>query len=64
MGSMEPVIRIGRRPLPGPPLDPLGLAVALCLENGMTEAEALCRLHSSVLRRADALGVRLEGENE
>jgi hypothetical protein len=64
MRAMEPVIRIGRRQLPGPTLDPLGLAVALCLENGMTEAEALCRLHSGVLRRADALGVRLEGENE
>ena len=61
---MESVIRIAQRRLPRPPADPLGLALALCLEGGMTEAEALCTLHAGVLCRAEALGVRLEGERE
>lgn len=64
MKVMEPVIPIERRRVPGLPADPLGLALALYLERGMTEAEALCKLHAGVLRRADSLGVRLEGEKE
>jgi hypothetical protein len=60
---MESVIRIGRR-RPGPRADPLALALALCVEDGMTEAEALCTLHAGVLQRAEILGIRLEGEKE
>lgn len=40
------------------------MALALCVEDGMTEAEALCTLHAGVLQRAETLGIRLEGEKE
>jgi len=64
MRIMQSVIHIGRRRLPGTPGDPLTLALALCVKDGMTEAEALCTLHAGVLLRAEALGIRLEGERE
>lgn len=44
--------------------DPLGLALSLYVEGGMTEAEALHALHSRVLVRAAALDLRLDGEAE
>jgi hypothetical protein len=60
-----PSVPVVRRPRPaGTPPDLLGLAVALYLEAGRTEAEALCALHAGVLRRAAAQGIRLEGEAE
>ncbi|MBI5067286.1 MAG: hypothetical protein HZB56_03530 [Deltaproteobacteria bacterium] len=46
------------------PADPLGLALALYAEEGMTEGEALCALHARVLARAAALDIRLDGERE
>lgn len=63
MSPMEPVIHIGRR-VPPSPLDPLAVALAMCVRGGMTEAEALCSLHTGVLGRAEALGIRLEGNKE
>jgi hypothetical protein len=64
MKAMDSVIRIGRGRLPGPPVNPLGLALDVYLEGGMTEAEALCALHACLLSRADTLGVRLGGDEE
>lgn len=61
---MEPVTRIERRRASGPPADPLAVALALYVETGLTEAEALGALHASVLARAVALGLRLDGERE
>lgn len=60
---MEPFTPIGRR-VPRLPVDPLAIALALYARVGVTEAEALCTLHTGVRRRADTLGVRLEGEKE
>jgi len=61
---MESVIRIGRRRRPEVAADPLCVALALYVEGGMTEAEALGALHASLLGRAAALGIRLEGAGE
>jgi len=61
---VDPVLELGQRRPPVPRADPLGLAVALYVEGGMTEVEALRALHARVLGRAVALDIRLDGEIE
>jgi hypothetical protein len=60
---VESILGAGQRS-PGSCEALLGRALALYVEGGMTEAEALCALHSGVLERAGALGVLLEGDRE